>query len=71
MTKYYIEVVGPYDGMYIGPFTSDSAARAHCASVNRDVFDVTVMTEAEVEANIYEYGAVEIVSPDSFLAEYT
>ena len=58
----YVSVLGPYDSTYVGPFTTKEAADSYRANVPNN-FDAWVVTQSELDANIKEFGEVEIQTP--------
>jgi hypothetical protein len=62
--KYYIQVVGPYDSTFVGPFTSIDIAHAYIRGLDRSIFDAYIMNEAAFQANLNTYGIAHITPPE-------
>jgi hypothetical protein len=66
---FYVQVVGPLDAVYVGPFYSRSDAHDHATGIvarHSPMFDTAVMTQAEVEQAQLEYGMIPMQSPDAW-----
>lgn len=62
--SYYIEVIGPYDTTFVGPFTTVLHAASYLEAVDRSVFDTYIMNEAAFRASIDEFGPAPLYPPE-------
>lgn len=66
MEKFYVLAIGPYDSVFIGPFTDKaqtywwSKAQKDAGKVN---FSFEFYTEADMHANMAEFGTIPIQEP--------
>ena len=70
MTNFYLNLTGPYDSVYVGPFADRNAAKSKGAtySLNSefDAFCLCVVTGAEKIANESEFGPLPTYSPNTY-----
>ena len=68
MTNFYLNLTGPYDSVFVGPFADRDAAKSKGAtlSLNPDAFCFCVVTGAEKIANESEFGPLPTYSPDTY-----
>lgn len=62
--RFYVQVIGPYDATFIGPFTSTATAELYADTIDDNVFDVFIMNEAAMRANVNEYGVAPLQRPE-------
>ena len=66
ISKWYVQVIGPYDSIFIGPF--DSRGQAVSWQLRQPTrFDYYPMSEEGMKKNIDEFGPCEIESPEIHL----
>jgi hypothetical protein len=65
---HYVEVIGPYDGVFVGPFETVLDAAVYkeefIHAKGNVVFDLYVITQAEMDKSIAEYGPIPLQAPD-------
>jgi hypothetical protein len=62
---FYVQVIGPMDSVFTGPFETREAAAAWSERLDTTRFDGYVMTHAKMMENMVEFGEVPIQAPDS------
>jgi hypothetical protein len=64
---YYLFLLGPYDSTVVGPYPSLSDAKLHrLAIIKTWKHDALVWTKAEYDANVAEFGPIEVVAPKEY-----
>ena len=57
---YYVHVIGPYDNTFVGTFDNIDAAANYLRSIDRDTFSAYILTEADFNSNVSEFGVVKV-----------
>lgn len=61
-TLFYIQIIGPYDAVFQGPYPDRPSADAAAAAIAEN-FDRYVVTDEERQADFDEFGPIPIVPP--------
>lgn len=61
--SHYVLVTGPYDAIFVGPFSTTTAARRYARTVDANVFDCTIMTPLERERSERVFGPLPLEAP--------
>lgn len=65
---FYVEVVGPLDAVYVGPFEQFDHADAHANAIviRNPIFTTVVMDKPGMDKQIALYGNIPLQAPESW-----
>lgn len=63
---YFVEVVGPLDAVYVGPFDVFDHAEAHAYAISErnPIFQTCVFDKVGMDKQIAEYGNIPLQAPE-------
>jgi hypothetical protein len=70
---HYVEILGPYDCTWLGPFEDRDAAREYELALHENldpnVFDTRIYSYQAMVALVTEFGPIEITTPGEYNAQ--